>query len=108
MSLYKYNGTGNNGIFSWVMQRVSAIILLIAIAYHVIGMITGAYNGMPTFILGLILIFGIWHGVNGLKMITDDYVSCRKMRAFLFLIYWIIGIGVFLQGFKVMSMLTFA
>lgn len=109
MKLYKYKGTGDTGVFSWLMQRISGIIVLFAIAYHVIGMLfaNGAYNGMPTFALGLILIFGVWHAVSGLKMITDDYVSCPKKQLVLFLIYWVIGIGILLQGFKILSMMTF-
>lgn len=108
MKLYKYKGTGDTGVFSWLMQRISGIILLFAIAYHVIGMTLGGIsNGMPTFVLGLILIFGVWHAVSGLKMITDDYVSCPKKRLLLLLIYWVIGIGVLVQGLKILSMMTF-
>lgn len=107
MSLYKYKGTGNNGTLAWLLQRISAVILLFAITYHVVGMITGAYNGMTTFALGMILIFGVWHAVNGLKMITDDYIACPKLRLIVLFIYWVIGIGVLVQGLKILSTTTF-
>lgn len=107
MDLYKYKGTGNNGFFSWLMQRISAIVLIFAITYHLIGMITGKINGISAFLLGVILIFGIWHGVNGIKMITDDYVASSKIRAFLTLLYWVIGVGLIFLGLKIISMMAF-
>lgn len=102
MKLYKYNGTGNSGTFSWVMQRISALVLFVVVAVHFFGMVTGAYDGMMRFVLGCILAFGTWHAVNGLKMITDDYVSSENKRAILLIIYWIVGIVVLIQGLSIL------
>ncbi len=102
MKRYKYSGTGNNGTFSWVMQRISALVLLVVVFYHFFGMITGAYDGMIRFVLGCALAFGTWHAVNGLKMITDDYVSSRGLRAALLIFYWVVGIIVLIQGLSIL------
>lgn len=102
MKRYKYNGTGNSGSFSWLLQRISAVVLFVAIFYHFFGMVTGAYNGMVRFVLGCVLAFGTWHAVNGLKMILDDYVSSRCMRATLLIIYWVVGIVVLIQGISIL------
>lgn len=103
----KYKGTGSAGTLSWVLQRISAVALFFMVLYHFFGMITGAYNGMTSFVLGTILVFGVWHAVNGIKMITDDYVSCLKARAVLLFIYWVAGLGLFIQGLKLLSTFTF-
>ncbi len=84
------------------MQRISAVVLFVAIFYHFFGMVTGAYDGMVRFVLGCILAFGTWHAVNGLKMITDDYVSSRWLRVTLLIIYWVVGIVVLVQGLSIL------
>lgn len=98
MGKYKYTGTGNSGAFSWLMQRISAIVVLVAISYHFLGMITGAWDGLSRVATGCILIFGMWHAINGLKMITDDYVSCRCGRVVLLFLYWAVGIILIVAG----------
>jgi len=98
LSKYKFSGTGNNGVFGWLLQRISSIVLLFAVTFHIFGMITGSYDGMQRPVLGMILIFGVFHAVNGLKMITDDYVSCLGKRLLLLIIYWLIGIVMIIQG----------
>ena len=98
MKPYKYSGTGNNGTFYWVMQRISAIVLLVVVSCH---MFCSAW-GMERFVVACALAFGTWHAVNGLKMITDDYVSCRGLRAALLIFYWVVGIIVLFQGLSIL------
>ena len=98
MKRYKYNGTGNNGTFSWVMQRISALVLIVILFCHIFQ---GGF-GMSRAALGCVLAFGMWHAVNGLKMITDDYVSCRYLRAALLIFYWVVGIVVLVQGLSIL------
>lgn len=101
-SRYKFTGTGNNGTLGWMLQRVSAVVLLLALTFHIGGMVTGAYNGMHSLVLGLVLIFGVFHGVNGLKMITDDYVSGIGKRFILLLIYWTVGVVMITLGLSLL------
>lgn len=101
MSRYRYSGTGNSGTLAWLLQRISAIVLFFVVFIHFIGMITGT-GGFSRFVLGCILIFGIFHAVNGLKMITDDYVSSLPLRFLLLLFYWFVGVFVFIQGLSIL------
>ena len=97
MKPYKYNGTGNNGTFSWAMQRISALVLIVILFCHIFQGGFGASQAA----VGCVLAFGTWHAVNGLKMITDDYVSCRGFRTALLIFYWVIGIIVLIQGLSI-------
>ena len=99
---YKFTGTGNNGTLGWMLQRVSAVILMFALTFHIGGRITGAYNDMNRLVLGFVLIFGVFHAVNGLKMITDDYVSGIGKRFILLLIYWAVGVAMIILGLSLL------
>lgn len=97
MKVYKYTGTGNNGTIAWILQRISAIVLVIALGYHFYGRImsyTGfeGFDGSNKFLLSALLVFILFHAFNGLKMITDDYVSKPGTRFILSLIYWFLGL----------------
>lgn len=97
--LYKYTGTGNNGTISWVLQRISAIVLIFALGYHLFGkimnkaddksIIDGASNPL---LMSALWLFVTFHAFNGLKMVTDDYVSSKGIRFILYLIYWTLAL----------------
>lgn len=100
MKVYKYTGTGNNGTIAWILQRISAIVLIFALGYHFFGRImfyTGfeGFNGSNKFVISALLVFILFHAFNGLKMITDDYISRPGIRFILSLIYWFFGLTLF-------------
>ncbi len=100
---YKYSGTGNNGTILWVLQRISAIVLVFALGYHLLGKImsktdSGIFDGSNAFVLNAVWIFVIFHAFNGLKMITDDYVSRKGTRFILYTIYWTLAVIMFGLG----------
>lgn len=97
MKPYKYTGTGNNGTIAWALQRVSAVVLVFALGYHLLGKIISNNGG--TFISGdngVVMIslcfFIVFHAFNGLKMVSDDYVTSKNVRFFLYLIYWTLSL----------------
>ena len=45
MKVYKYTGTGNNGTIAWALQRISGIVLIIALGYHLLGKIMTKAGG---------------------------------------------------------------
>lgn len=97
MKAYKYTGTGNNGTISWVLQRISAIVLVIALGYHLLGKLMtkaggGIFEGSNSFLMAAMWLFVTFHAFNGLKMVTDDYVSRKGVRFILYLIYWTLAI----------------
>ncbi|MDR2868890.1 MAG: succinate dehydrogenase [Deferribacteraceae bacterium] len=98
---YKYNGTGNNGTFAWIMQRISGVVIGIyglVIFYQAMFAEAGMHNLSLPLLLPL-LIFGMWHTFSGFKMITDDYVASPTKRFVLFLIYWGVGIALLVIGY---------
>ncbi|MDR0454055.1 MAG: succinate dehydrogenase [Deferribacteraceae bacterium] len=97
--LYKYNGTGNSGVFAWLMQRVSGLVLAICGTVIFCQIIFSEQHGFSAWLLAPVLGFGLWHTFSGFKMITDDYVSNEKLRFFLFFLYWAKGVALFALGF---------
>ena len=95
--LFKYKGTGNSGTISWALQRISAIVLLFALGYHILGkMMTksggGIFSGDNPILIAAMWFFVTIHAFNGLKMVTDDYVSSKGWRFVLYIIYWTLGL----------------
>ena len=99
MKSYKYTGTGNNGTIAWALQRVSAIVLVFALGYHLLGKIMSNnsdeafFDGQSNTVLMISLcFFVVFHAFNGLKMVSDDYVSSKSIRFALYLIYWTLAL----------------
>ena len=87
MKVYKYTGTGNNGTIAWALQRISGIVLIIALGYHLLGKIMtkaggGFLEGSNSFLMAALWLFVTFHAFNGLKMVKDDDVS-RKCTRFI-------------------------
>ncbi|MDE7168841.1 MAG: hypothetical protein K2N67_01445 [Mucispirillum sp.] len=107
--LYKYSGTGNNGLMSWALQRISAVVLLFALGYHILGKVMSKTSGdsiidgqSNTFLLSTMWFFVTFHVFNGLKMVTDDYVSGKVLRFILYAIYWVLAIIMLKLSFGLM------
>lgn len=97
---YKFMGTSNSGTLSWLLQRISGVILVLVIFVHFFSMLKGGALGMNGLVVGTVLTFGLFHTFNGFKMITDDYVSSAGWRAVILGLYWIVGIAVLVVGLK--------
>lgn len=100
---YKYNGHSDSGLFEWLLQRVSGVILIVVIAVHFFSMIKSGEWGLKSIVLGPLFAFGIFHTLNGFKMITDDYVKSTIWRAIILAIYWIVGVTAAVLALKVVS-----
>lgn len=101
--IYQYTGTGNNGTIAWVLQRVSAIVLFFVLGYHLYGKLSNKAgladsDGSNSILIGTMFIFILFHGFNGLKMVTDDYVSRKGTRFILYLFYWTLALLLFWMG----------
>jgi len=64
------------------------------------SMIKSGEWGLKSMVLGPLFAFGIFHTMNGFKMITDDYVSSTLWRAVLLAIYWIVGVTAAILALK--------
>ena len=105
MKYYKFMGSGDRGVFEWLLQRVSGVILILVIFIHFFSMIKSGDWGLKKIVLGPLFAFGIFHTLNGFKMITDDYVSSAIWRAIILAIYWIVGITLAVLAMSVVASL---
>ncbi len=111
--------TSKTGAIAWLLQRISAVILFVLlivhyIGYHMLSKGVGAVNGaeqisydkvkelmsMPFFnlIQFLFLISALYHGVNGLWTVVEDYVSNKGLRLFLYSLLVVVGISLLFVG----------
>mgnify|MGYP001037702184 CR=1 FL=1 len=100
MSNYRYKGTGNTGVFSWMMQRISGLLMVVAgaVLFYQILFRPERDHSVSPFLTLPFLAFGLWHTLSGFKMITDDFVSNVKLRSLLLTLYWVIGVSAFMTG----------
>ncbi|MCX8084637.1 MAG: succinate dehydrogenase [Calditerrivibrio sp.] len=103
MKGYKFNGSSDSGLFEWLLQRISGVILIVVIAIHFFSMIKSGQWGLKSIVLGPLFAFGIFHTMNGFKMITDDYVSSTIWRAIILAVYWIVGVTAAVLALKIVS-----
>ncbi len=90
-----YQGTtSNSGAISWYLQRITGVILFFQVLFHfgVYHFVEGVANisydlaiarlanpWWKTFEFSF-LIFALYHGMNGIKMIIDDYITIPGWR----------------------------
>jgi len=106
-------GLGSGGAFGWFFQRITGAILLITLLGHFWvlhffppdhGAIT--YESVMqrlshplwrTFDL-LFLVFGLYHGMNGVTLVIHDYVSSKGWRMALVGTLWVAAVFFLLIG----------
>jgi succinate dehydrogenase / fumarate reductase membrane anchor subunit len=114
MKNFQYRGSSDNGTLSWLLQRLTAFVLFFIIFLHIfhrdyekamysVSFVKGAEWGLMRAPLAILLGFGLFHAFNGFKMISDDYIKSDKWRAFLLLIYWTLGVVLFILGISVIA-----
>lgn len=114
LSKAKNLGAGG-GAHHWWMQRLTAIIMIplifwlvyfiYAISGHsveeVMQRLQKPYNIIPAM---LFLLTGLYHGVLGMQVVIEDYVSCLQSRYFLIISLKILTLVTALGG--VMALLS--
>jgi len=98
--------------WTWVLQRISAVILIIAVGLHIgflhfsnVGETLNYSNIMirlktPVLISLdiLLLIFGLYHALYGLYSIFLDFNSGKKERVVVFGLLVVMGLGFVVFG----------
>lgn len=106
-------GLKSGGAFAWFMQRISGVILLLALLMHFWvlhffppehGEITyetvmmrlshPAWRAVDL----LFLIVGLYHGMNGIMIVLHDYIRRPRLRAFLVGLLWIAALWFLIVG----------
>jgi len=89
MKKTKISASSKTGAHHWIMQRISAIALIPLIIWLTISFIKIAQDPqeyLPVFfayplnaIAGILLIVtSLYHGALGMRVVLEDYVSCKK------------------------------
>jgi succinate dehydrogenase / fumarate reductase, membrane anchor subunit len=104
---------GGLELWSWLFMRVSGIVLLfLAVGHvlimHVIG--TGVSRVNFAFVATrwqnpfwrswdwALLVLALLHGINGLRVIVQDYVKWPSARFAVNMLFYVVGFGLFVLG----------
>lgn len=108
------------GAMAWLLQRVTAVLLFIGVIYHFVHyhfISDGVYTWKevvakmqsPWFNLlqFVFLATALYHGLNGVWMVTEDYIHGRTWRMIIFSLILFVGMALFFVGiltiFKIQS-----
>jgi succinate dehydrogenase / fumarate reductase membrane anchor subunit len=115
-------GVGNQGrnrpaggfeLWSWLFMRVSGVVLLFLVVGHVLIMhvldegvdrvdfgFVAARWGSPLWRTWdwALLVLALLHGINGLRVIVQDYVKWPGARFAVNMLFSVIGFGLFVLG----------
>jgi succinate dehydrogenase cytochrome b556 subunit len=104
--------THRGGMWSWLFQRITAVLLIVCLAVHLIfthilsiGELDYENIGTRLAHAGFIavdiilLAAGIFHALNGLRMVLMDYwFTSRKRAMVLSIVLWVVGIVAMAYG----------
>ena len=104
--------THKGGMWSWLFQRITAVLLIVMLAIHLvfthilnIGNLNYDSIGLRLAHAGFIavdvilLAAGIYHALNGLRMVLLDYWFTSRSRALILTIgLWVVGIAATIYG----------
>lgn len=109
--------TSKTGAIAWLFQRITAVILFVLLIAHYIGyhfLSKGIAPGgdkitykeveglmsSPFFnlIQFLFLFTALYHGINGVWMVVEDYVTNKGWRLFLYSLLIVVGISLLFVG----------
>lgn len=99
-------------MWSWVLQRVTAVLLIVTLAIHLtVNFILGiedvgyetvgerlAHAGFAASNI-ILLASGVFHALNGLRLVLMDYWFASRQRALLLTIaLWVVGVAAMVYG----------
>jgi succinate dehydrogenase / fumarate reductase, membrane anchor subunit len=105
--------TGGFELWSWLFMRISGVVLLFLAVGHVLIMHVGG-DGVGRVNFGFVaarwasplwrtwdwalLVLALVHGINGLRVIVQDYVKWPGARFAVNMLFYILGFGLFVLG----------
>lgn len=113
----RFNETSKTGAIAWLFQRITAVILFVLLMAHYIGyhflskgVAKGGkhitYNEVKTLMSSplfnliqfIFLLTALYHGINGIWMVVEDYISNKGWRIFIYSLLIIVGISLLFIG----------
>ena len=114
----QYLGSGRSGSLAWLGQRVTGVALVLILGVHFIllhfsGSGPISYDTVAPRLADpyykafqlLFLCLALYHAMNGLKLVIDDYVKRDGLRLLVTGGLWVLCLGFFLFG--AVTILTF-
>ncbi|MCD6130450.1 MAG: hypothetical protein J7J10_05840 [Deltaproteobacteria bacterium] len=106
----RYTGSAKAGDFSWFAQRITGLCLILILIFHMfINHWSGLWpSAMMWFLMHamfkkafyvLFSLFLVYHGMNGVFYILDDYIRTAGWRTTLKLVFGVTGIIYFWVAF---------
>jgi succinate dehydrogenase membrane anchor subunit len=104
---------GGFELWSWLFMRISGLVLLVLAVGHVLIMhvidegvdrvnfgFVAARWGSPFWRTWdwALLVLALIHGINGLRVIVQDYVRWPSVRLAVNMLFYVIGFGLFVLG----------
>lgn len=107
-----FRETSKTGAVAWLLQRISAVIVFVLLMIHfytyhflskgkavtydqIVAKVTTWWFPLFQF---LFLVTALYHGMNGVWVIVEDYVSNRYARLFLYSILLAAALAFFFVG----------
>jgi len=107
-----FKETSKTGALAWLLQRISAIFIFAVLIYHfvvyhfisqgkapewadVVAKMKSPWFNLLQF---LFLVAALYHGLNGVWMVVEDYIHSRFWRIFIFSIIVIVGTSLLFVG----------
>lgn len=91
-------GSAKEGGHHWLMQRFTAIALIILVSWFAVNVIKAGQSGGFSDFVGILsnpcgallmilfIVVGIYHGCLGMKVVIEDYVRCECGKLFLLVV----------------------
>jgi succinate dehydrogenase hydrophobic anchor subunit len=98
----KINTYAGAGMWSWVFQRITGLLLVVYFMVHMWGMhfrfeFKTPLDGVFTYVLStefflIILVLIVYHGFNGICSVTIDLVGGIRLQRWLFWVFMVLGV----------------
>lgn len=99
--------THKGGMWSWLFQRITAVLLIVCLAIHLIfthilnigelnydNIASRLAHASLTAVDIILLAAGLYHALNGLRMVLMDYwFTSRKRALALTIVLWVVGLA---------------
>lgn len=102
-----FNRIIENGYLGWLLQRVTAIILFVCGAIHIlyIAFTVERIPPNPFIFYSILLSAGVYHTLNGLKTVLAEWGYGLSRTISLNVVFFIIGIVIWLFGVSALYMI---
>lgn len=106
-----FKETSKTGAVIWLLQRISAVILFVILIIHfvtyhfisqglypwkeVVAKMQSPWFNLFQFIF---LVSALFHGLNGIWMVTEDYIHGRFWRIVIYSLILLVGISLLFIG----------